>query len=277
VKAGLATFVAVTFVHLFAGPIEPVGAFALHALVITGVYTAAFALTYLVLQRVRAAPLIAVLPIPVLVALWSAIACLLGAALLAAMKSASEPLAGVIDVHNDANWALKLLPLWLVMTGVLYQTERTRVLESELRRLSASRAKSRADSVAHVARAPGKTLEIGNGKSAKSVSAADIAYFMAVENYCEVHFTPEAERKALLVRATLASIAERLPSDFVRTHRSYVFNLAVVESIGRAGRAYAAGLADGRTIPISRAAADQVSARWRAFLDGGAAEHTRPA
>jgi DNA-binding LytR/AlgR family response regulator len=266
-KAALATFVAVVFVHLFAGPIEPVGAFAAHALLITAAYTAAFALTYVALQRIRRFAFARSVPAPLLVAALSAVACLAGSAVLGALKDAGGAVGGVIDVHDDANWALKLLPLWFVMTAVLYQSERTRLLEAELRRLGQIRMQEPAP--ASPATETGRMIEIGAGKAAAVLRVDDVAYIMAVENYCEVHFVERAARKPLLVRATLASVIDLLPPDFVRTHRSYVVNLASVESIGKQGRAYAAALADGRSVPVSRGSADGLSARWRDFLQAG--------
>lgn len=276
-KAALATFVAVVFVHLFAGPIEPVGAFAAHALLITLAYTIAFALTYLLLQRVRRFSFAQALPTPVLVAALSAVACLAGSAVLGALKDAGGALGGVIDVHDDANWVLKLLPLWLVMTAVLYQSERTRLLEAELRRLGRSRAKFKAqEAPAPLPADAERVIEIGAGKAAQALRADDVSYIMAVENYCEVHFADGAAQKPLLLRATLAGVIDQLPADFVRTHRSYVVNLACVDSIDKLGRAYTAVLTDGRSVPVSRGNVDDVSARWRDFLKAGTGEGDPP-
>jgi DNA-binding LytR/AlgR family response regulator len=117
-------------------------------------------------------------------------------------------------------------------------------------------------------------IEIGASK-AVSLPIDDVSHIMAVENYCEVHFAARAGRKPVLVRATLSSVVEQLPADFARTHRSYVVNLGCVESIGKAGRAYEAALADGGSVPVSRASADEVSARWSDFLKADGAADAR--
>lgn len=272
-KAALVTLVAVVFVHLFAGPVEPVTSFAAHALLITTAYTIAFALTYLALQRVRRFSLVQALPPPLLIAGMSAVACLAGSAALSALKDAGGALGGVIDVHDDANWVLKLIPLWLVMTAVLYQSERTRLLEVELRRLGQSRAKFRAqETPAPLPSDSARVIEIGAGKALQVLRTDAVSYIMAVENYCEVHFAGSAGQKPLMVRATLASVVGQLPANFVRTHRSHVVNLAFIESIDKLGRGYAAALTDRRSVPVSRGNVDEVSARWRDFLKAGTGE-----
>lgn len=274
-KAALATLVAVCIVHLFAGPLEPIAGFAVHALVITAVYTVAFALTYLLLQRLRRHPLVEFVPTPVFVPLLSAIASLAGALLLGVLKQPDAALSGVINVHDDANWILKLAPVWLVLTVVLFQFERARALESELRRLGASRAKMKmhetANPPAGAATGGGKIVNIRSGKAVHALRVDAVSHVIAVENYCEVHFTEHAKHKPLLIRTTLASLIEQLPpTDFARTHRSYAVNLASLDSIGKRGRAYAATLSDGRTlVPVSRNSIDDVSSHWRAFLQAG--------
>jgi hypothetical protein len=115
VQAAAATLAAVVFVHLFAGPIEPLGAFAAHALLISGAYTAAFTLTYLALQRLQQMPSVRAIPTPVLAVVLSGVACLAGSAVLRLLMGAGGAVGALIDVHDDANWALKLLPLWLVL------------------------------------------------------------------------------------------------------------------------------------------------------------------
>ncbi len=278
-KAALATLLAVCVVHLFAGPLEPLAEFAVHAFLITGAYTVAFALTYLLLQRVRRFRVVKFASLPVFVALFSALACLAGVLLLAGLTQVDEILSGVINVHSDANWLLKLAPVWLVMTVVIFQSERTRVLESELRRLSVSRAKIKmheTDAPYRVAIGSRDVVNISSGKAVHAVRVEDVSHVIAVENYCEVHFTDRAKQKPLLIRATLASLIEQLPKeDFARTHRSHVVNLACVDSIGKAGRAYAAVLSDGRTVSVSRRSIDEVSVRWRDFLRAGPAREIK--
>lgn len=274
-EAGLVTFVAVCVVHVFAGPIEPVAAFAVHAALITAVYTGAFALTYLLLQRLRPHPFVRAMPQAVLVPVLSAVACLAGGMVLGLMKQAGGDLGSIIDVHDDANWALKLAPVWLVLTVVLFQSERARLLESELRRLSASRAqiklRENEDPARQIVRVGERIVNVGSGKAVHALCIDDVSHAVAVENYCEVHFVEQAKQKPLLIRTTLATLLEDLPADFARTHRSYVVNLARIDSIAKSGRAYSALLGDGRSVPVSRNCIDDVSARWRTFLKAGTA------
>ena len=271
IKAALATLVAVCVVHLFAGPLEPIAMFAAHAGLITAAYTVAFALTYLLLERVRRYALVKFVPPPVFVLVLSGLASLAGALLLGALKQPGNPFSGVIDVHNDANWILKLAPVWLVLTVVLFQSERARVLKSELRRLGVSHARIKmhesADASAGAAAVGGTMVNISSGKAAHPIRVDAVSHIIAVENYCEVHFTERAQQKPLLIRTTLASLVEQLPpTDFARIHRSYVVNLSCLDSVGKHGRAYVAALSDGRTIPVSRSSFKDVSRRWRDFL-----------
>lgn len=267
-RAGLAILAAVVLVHLFAGPIEPLASFALHAGLITTAYSVAFALVYWLMLQVRHTAVFKAVAGPALVPVLSAVACLAGAAALSLLNQ-SGTLSDVIDVHDDASWILKLAPVWLVLTVVLFQSERSRALESELRRLGVSRARIKAlDEGEPASGSSGNaTIMVSSGRAEHTLRLRDISHIAAVENYCQVHFTEAANAKPLLLRTTFATLVDQLPSHFAKTHRSFAVNLSHVDSIAKSGRAYAATLSDGRTqVPVSRGSIDDVSARWRTCL-----------
>ena len=57
----------------------------------------------------------------------------------------------------------------------------------------------------------------------------DIAYIAAEQNYCKISLS---NKTSLLVRSTLTSLIEVLPpTQFIRVHRSYVVNTAMISSV----------------------------------------------
>nr|WP_290442428.1 LytTR family DNA-binding domain-containing protein [Pseudoalteromonas sp. OANN1] len=69
-------------------------------------------------------------------------------------------------------------------------------------------------------------VDLGGDKSFLQIK--DIVHIVAAKNYVEIH----TESHQYLKRATLSQFEAMLPSDmFVRTHRSYLVNLAYVERI----------------------------------------------
>ncbi|WP_163409397.1 LytR/AlgR family response regulator transcription factor [Flavobacterium ajazii] len=60
------------------------------------------------------------------------------------------------------------------------------------------------------------------------VLLSDILFIEGLDNYLKVHIK---NQKALVVRKTLKSLSEKLPSDeFIRVHRSYIISISNMES-----------------------------------------------
>ncbi len=73
----------------------------------------------------------------------------------------------------------------------------------------------------------------------------DITYIEAQENYCNIHHRDDTP---LMVRTTLNSILEQLPSDmFCRVHRSFIVNKTRITSMNSSHINI-----DGVSIPVSR-------------------------
>ncbi|MDR3681518.1 MAG: LytTR family DNA-binding domain-containing protein [Flavipsychrobacter sp.] len=61
------------------------------------------------------------------------------------------------------------------------------------------------------------------------INTGDIRYIESLDNYLKIHLL---SGKSVLVRMTLKSIAEQLPSnDFIRVHRSFIVPLAQVKNV----------------------------------------------
>ncbi len=61
------------------------------------------------------------------------------------------------------------------------------------------------------------------------INTTDIRYIESLDNYLKIHLS---SGKSVLVRMTLKSIAEQLPStDFIRVHRSFIVPLAQVKNV----------------------------------------------
>ncbi|TDR81521.1 LytR/AlgR family response regulator transcription factor [Paludibacterium purpuratum] len=82
------------------------------------------------------------------------------------------------------------------------------------------------------------------------ILVSSIDYIEAQDDYIAIH----AEGKCYLKTQSLADIEARLdPKGFVRVHRSYLINLARLQTIERHGKdGHAARLAGGHKVPISR-------------------------
>jgi hypothetical protein len=97
---------------------------------------------------------------------------------------------------------------------------------------------------------PRRTIDIQDGKRLLRVPIEEIAAIHAAGNYVE--FALIDERRPL-ARESLSAAQQRLGDDFVRTHRSWAINLALVRGLRAAGAGdYEVELAGGLKAPLSR-------------------------
>ncbi len=87
------------------------------------------------------------------------------------------------------------------------------------------------------------------------VDCEDILYIESYGHYCTIHGEKNVETKS-----SLSELCGKLPEGFVQTHRSYVVNLARVESVLNDQCL----LEDGSRIPISRSSVKKVN---QAFME----------
>jgi two-component system LytT family response regulator len=90
------------------------------------------------------------------------------------------------------------------------------------------------------------------------IAVADIGFIEAQDDYIAIH----ADGRTYLKTQRLADIETRLdPRCFVRVHRSYLINMAYLQSIERQGKdGHAALLTGGDRVPISRAGYERIRA-----------------
>ena len=82
------------------------------------------------------------------------------------------------------------------------------------------------------------------------VDLNDVLFIRGADDYAELVLAGGATR---LLSETLASLAERLPDDFLRVHRSAIVNLAAVSGTARrGGGGLAVTLTDGSEVPVGR-------------------------
>jgi DNA-binding LytR/AlgR family response regulator len=82
------------------------------------------------------------------------------------------------------------------------------------------------------------------------IGANDIRYLEAAGNYVRLHTATASP----LLRGTLASLEQRLdPKRFVRVHRSFVVNVALIAELQATPAGdYVVVLKDGGSVPMSR-------------------------
>lgn len=167
---------------------------------------------------------------------------------------ATAPFALRFD-HGHEDWGLKMAAVWVALTAALHQSEHNRRLSAELMALSQqARASESAGNADH-------EVELEADGRRYRVSTADILYVEAEENYCRIHRAGGAN--PLLVRSTLEKISRMLPSHCIRTHRSFLVNLAHAREVQREGRSFVVLMRDGRKAPIARARMEAFTDAWR--------------
>lgn len=81
-----------------------------------------------------------------------------------------------------------------------------------------------------VASSSDEYIYVRSKKELLRVAFADITHVQAMDNYCIIH---RRDQERLVVPRTLKHMEEELgPHGFIRTHRSYLANLASIERIG---------------------------------------------
>lgn len=96
---------------------------------------------------------------------------------------------------------------------------------------------------------PARRIAVRSPHGVRYVRVDDIDWLEADRNHVHIHTSAEKH----VIRATLASVIDRLPSQFVRVHRSRVVNLDRVEEVQPwFSGDYMAILSDGRRLRVSR-------------------------
>ena len=87
------------------------------------------------------------------------------------------------------------------------------------------------------------------------IQVSNIIYFRSADNYVEVGFKDGSEIKKKLIRNTLKNIEQQLKDYhiFIRTHRTGIVNVQVIEKLNQSFSSYWLSLAGtSETIPVSR-------------------------
>ena len=63
------------------------------------------------------------------------------------------------------------------------------------------------------------------------VSISDIRYVEAMSEYLKVHLS--SENKPIITLLSMKKMEERLPSTFMRIHRSYIINLTKIQEVNK--------------------------------------------
>mgnify|MGYP003648070421 CR=1 FL=1 len=99
-----------------------------------------------------------------------------------------------------------------------------------------------------------ETLNINSAGKIEKIATQDIFYCQASGDYVEIYL----QSRELLFSGSLKSMAEQLPTIFVRVHRSYVVNIDKVISLKRDGENGYLVLSNDAQIPVSRRMMPQV-------------------
>jgi two-component system LytT family response regulator len=103
------------------------------------------------------------------------------------------------------------------------------------------------------------------------IHTSTIDWLEAVDDYVRVRTTTETGKVAHLVRCTMAAFEQRLPSNFLRVHRSAIVNTDRVREIAPGAQGeYVVVLHDGTRVPTGRSYRANVTAFLRAFTDPSA-------
>lgn len=106
-----------------------------------------------------------------------------------------------------------------------------------------------------------ETLNIQSAGKIEKIATQDIFYCQASGDYVEIYL----QKRELLFSGSLKSIAEQLPTTFVRVHRSYVVNIDKVTSLKREGENGYLVLSNDTQIPVSRRMMPQVKETFSAL------------
>jgi DNA-binding LytR/AlgR family response regulator len=133
------------------------------------------------------------------------------------------------------------------------------VIDFVAKPVSAERLSIAIDRALDRSRAPAQaSLAVRSAGRIDLAAFADIAALSGADDYVEVIL---ADGRRFLHDTSLKDLERRLPSGFVRVHRSHIINAAHVRSIRTLpGRRRALELAGGAEIPVSRSHASAVAA-----------------
>lgn len=93
-------------------------------------------------------------------------------------------------------------------------------------------------------------IQISTGNKNEYISTSDIAYCKAAGDYVELHLFDLSEK---LYSGSLKQLEEKLPSIFIRVHRSYLVNLNEVTSLAESqGSSNQLSLTNEQKVPVSR-------------------------
>lgn len=92
------------------------------------------------------------------------------------------------------------------------------------------------------------------------IDCEDILYIESYGHYCSIH-----AEKVIETKSSLSELLSKLPECFVQTHRSYVVNLAHVESVLKKNCL----LDDETLVPISRNSVKKVNSAFMEYMKGG--------
>jgi hypothetical protein len=105
-----------------------------------------------------------------------------------------------------------------------------------------------------------ETINIQSAGKIEKIATQDIFYCQASGDYVEIFL----QKRELLFNGSLKSMAEQLPTTFVRVHRSYVVNIDKVTSLKREGENGYLVLSNDTQIPVSRRMMPQVKETFSA-------------
>lgn len=154
-------------------------------------------------------------------------------------------------VHVVSGQRFQVPVTWEGYIGDLYRDGLTYVLLGLVYCGAHALLVARSKMAAHESHTAASVLEVRDGAQTLYVAIADILWVEAAGNYVELHTVGD---RAILMRATLAGIGQRLESSgFLRVHRSRLVNAACVESIeGHPSGDATLLLAGGKTVSASR-------------------------
>ena len=93
-----------------------------------------------------------------------------------------------------------------------------------------------------------------NGKTALDASPGQVYFLQAADNYVEVHFEEDGKMARSLIRNSLSAFEELLsPHGFLRCHRSFLVNPALVEKVSGNAQGYRLHFRQGEhSVPVAR-------------------------
>lgn len=110
-------------------------------------------------------------------------------------------------------------------------------------------------------------LSASGGSEFLSVDEEDLLFLQSEDNYTSVFHLQNGEVKRRILRGSLSSFEEQLTFPFIRSHRSYVINLAVIESAKGNSQGYQITLRHyDQDLKVSRKYTADFNTAWETFL-----------